>query len=536
MTRQRLTASSRYVWRPLVASRKVCLALALALVGCPDKEQSPPPTPAAVASRVPLPRTIDDDPTQVVVYHADQLDGTDLSQVEFLDLAMSAADQVGHLDQIDAESACTRLDLVKLATRTPSLTRLRISGCQGAVHAGLGAFGARLSSLELADLTLDGVTIGNLSRLTGLHTLVLSRVDAGPDPTTPLKALSLRRLVLRDLARDSEVALMLDLWPRSLTHVELAGEWAGHKAMLTLSRAESLQILELRNTRVGNFSLNQIKPLEQLREVVYEGTTFNDHSPMYFRKLPVERFSCTCRRMGDGGLRALRHSKGLRRVELRETAITGVGLEPLTELRELEALVLLDADLGEQGLVHLARLPRLRRLELSGPVEDPAMTGLGGLVGLEILHLGHPDVDDRVASQLAPLSRLRELDLGGTRVSDEGLGALVSLPVLEVLHLDRTRVTNRGLVHLSRLPALRVLSLNSTDVVDAGVKHLARLGTLEQLRLDRTLITDAAIDTLVELRGLERLNLAHTVVTGAGVARLRALPELEVLELEGIRG
>lgn len=485
---------------------------------------------------VPLPRTVADDPTHLVVHHADQLDAVDLAEVRVLDLAMSATDQVGFLDEIDPETVCTRLDLVKLATRAPALQHLRISGCQGAVHAGLGALGSRLGSLELADLQLDGVTIGNLARLTGLHTLTLTRVDAGPDPFLPLRALPLRRLVLRDLARDSEVTTMIDLWPRSLTHVSLEGEWAGHTAMITLSRAEALEVLELHGTRVSNFSLNQIKGLTQLREVVFDGGTFNDNSPLYFRDLPVQRFSCTCRRLGDLGLRSLRHSDGIRRLELRETQITGEGLESLGELAHLEALVLLDRDIGEPGFTHLSGLAKLKLLELSGPVEDPSLAGLGLLIGLETLRLSHPELDDRAAPQLERLTGLRWLDLGGTRISDVGLPAMAALTQLRTLHLDRTRVTNRGLAHLAKLSRLEELSLQSTDVVDEGVAHLAGLQQLHTLRLDRTLVTDAAIDTLVKLESLRRLNLAHTVVTAEGVDRLRSLPNLEVLEISGIRG
>lgn len=508
----------------------------MAIAACTEDPPPPPPSPAVEAAPVPLPRMVSEDPTRVVVHHADQLDDLDLSDVRELDLAMSPADQVGFLDQIDPATVCTRLDLVKLAARAPSLEHLRISGCQGAVHAGLGAFGDRLPSLELADLVLDGVTIGNLSGLTGLRSLTLTRVDAGPDPTRPLRTIPLRSLTLRDLSRDSDVALVLDLWPKTLRRVVLEGEWAAHKAMLTLARAEALEVLELRNTRVGNFSLNQIKGLLRLRDLTFEGDTFNDNTPFLFRDLPVVRFSCSCRRIGDAGMRALRHSENIRRLELRDTQVTGEGLEPLTELAHLQTLILLDRDIGKAGFSHLAMLSKLEHIELSGSIGDPSLEGLGALVGLKVLRLAHPELDDRAAPQLEPLRRLEVLDLGGTSISDEGLHALAGLSSLQTLRLDHTRVTNRGLRHLGGLSSLEVLALHSTDVVDAGVAHLGGLQGLHTLRLDRTLITDASIDTLVKLHGLRRLNLAHTVVSAEGVARLRDLPELEVLELAGIRG
>ncbi|MEX1365121.1 MAG: hypothetical protein AB1Z98_18475 [Nannocystaceae bacterium] len=503
---------------------------------CSDEPPPAPPSPTVAAAPVSLPRTVSEDPARIVVHHADELDAVDLSRVRTLDLAMSPADQVGFLDRIDPQTTCARLDLVKLAAQTPALEHLRISGCQGAVHAGLGAFGTRLASLELADLVLDGVTIGNLSRLTGLRSLTLTRVDAGPDPMAPLAAIALPKLVLRDLQRDSEVALMLDLWPKTLRHVVLEGDWAAHKAMLTLARAEALEVLELRNTSVGNFSLNQIKGLLRLRDVTFEGSTFNDKSPQYFRDLPVVRFSCSCGRLGDAGLRTLRHSASIRRLELRDTEVSGAGLEALEELAVLETLIVLDRDIGAEGFSHLAMLSKLRHLELSGTIEDPSMAGLGALVGLQTLRLAHPQLDDRAAPQLQALKKLEVLDLGGTSISDEGLAALTELTSLQTLRLDHTRVTNRGLKHLAKLRSLQVLSLQSTDVVDGGVAHLEGLHDLHTLRLDGTLITDGAIDTLLKLPSLQRLNLANTVVSAEGVARLRALPKLEVLELAGIRG
>lgn len=516
--------------------RRVCLAVLLAAIaGC---QEDPPPPPPSVekAAPVALPKVESADPTRITIHHADQLDQVDLSQVRVLDLALSPIDQLGHMAEIDSASVCTRLDLVKLAAQATALERLRISGCQAAVHAGLGAFGDGLAALELADLVLDGVTVGNLSRLGALRSLTLTRVEAGPDPLQPLKAIPLRRLILRDLQTDSEVALMLDLWPKSLMHVVLEGRWARHKAMLTLGRAEGLEVLELRNTDVGNFSLNQIKLLLRLRDITFEGSTFNDRTPLYFRELPVQRFSCTCERLGDLGMRVLRHSQGIEHLELRDTQVTGQGLESIEELAHLKSLVLLDRDIGEEGFKHLAMLSKLEQLELSGELADPKMTGLGALTHLVTLKLSHPTLGARIAPQLESLTELRQLDLGGTSMTDEGLQALAKLPSLRVVQLDRTQVTNRGLEHLAHLGSLEELNLHGTDVVDEGVAHLIGLQNLKSLRLDRTLITDASIDTLVELEALTRLNLAHTVVSAEGVARLRSLPNLEVLELEGIRG
>ena len=517
-------------------------ALALALLigaacrgDAPDPEQAAPArAPTAPAPFVLAPST---DPTgALVVHHGAQLSGLDLSQTTALDLAVSESDQVGVLGELDPAKTCEEIDLLALAERAPALTRLRISGCPSSIHAGLSAFGSRLTDLTLADLTLDGVTIGNLGQLTGLQSLTLRRVTLGSDSLRPLKDVPLTTIVLQDLAKDSDLSTMLDLWPKSLEHVTLEGEWAGHSAMLTLARADALETLELRGTRIANFSLNQIKGLEHLRELILDGGSFNDNTPILFKDLPIERFVCTCRRFGDTGIKSLRHSANIRRLELRETQVTGEGLEAIGKLDQLEELVLLDRDIGADGFSNLAVLPKLRKLALSGPLEDPKMTKLGLLVHLQVLDLDMPDIVDGAAEEIAKLTELTELNLANTKLSDVGLARLSTLTKLQELYLDGTRVTRDGLTAVAGLGQLRVLSLDRTDVVDAGIEALAGHPSLQELRLDGTLVTDKTVDTLLTMPQLRRVSLAKTVVSRAGVAKLREHPQQVALNIDGIRG
>ncbi len=471
----------------------------------------------------------------MTVHDTGDLGKIDLSIVEHLDLALSTADRVGFIEDGGPEDGCADLDLVQLAGQTPKLVSLRVSGCVGAVQSGLGAYAERLTHLELADMRIDGVIVGRLAQLQKLEQLSLRRVSAGSELLTPLRKLELQAVRLSELPKNSEISLILDLWPRKLRSAVLEGSWAGHNAMLTLSRADALQRLELRDTRIGNFSLNQIKPLSELREVVFVGDTFNDNSPLYLRELPVKSFECDCPRMGDAGLRSLRHSGGIRTLKLRSTQVTDEGLASLEDLSELETLVLTGVDVGPKGFEALAKLPNLRRLQLSGELTHPDLDKLSLLTSLEALVLDYASLDDRAMPQLEALTNLRTLDLGDTDVSDDGLASLAELTDLEELHLNHTRVTNRGLASLAKLSRLRRLELDHTDVVDAGVEHLTTLTSLEELRLDDTLITDGAIEFLLKLESLERLNLGNTVVTPEGVARLGALPKLDTLGLHGTR-
>jgi hypothetical protein len=510
--------------------RTLALTAAVALAACRGDEvpAAAEPAEAPPATAPPLPEVAEpSDPHRLVVSHGSELADAALGEVESLDLALAESDRLGRMTEVDAATACDGIDLAAIAGRAPRLRTLRISGCSGPIH-DLAALGS-LSSLVLSELALDASAITALSQLPQLTTLSLVRVSVPQKPELdlePLAKLSVREIVLSDLDRDSWLGHVLGLWPQTLTRATLAGSWAGHDAMTQLGKAEALEHLELRDTRVGNFSLNQIKPLARLRALVWIGDTFNDNSPLYFRDLGVTDFTCDCPRFGDGGLHTLRHCESVERLSLPRSQVTGPGLAALGKLPALRELVLHDRDLGAVGIEALRTITTLRRLELSGVAADPSFAGLGGLVQLEQLRLHYADLEDRAAVELGRLVGLRDLDLARTQISDVGLTHFAALVNLRSLILSHTRVTNRGLSSLSGLAQLRQLYLDHTDVVDAAIVHLVPLRALESLRLDHTLVTDAAIESLLQLAELQRLDVTGTVITAEGLARLDTLPKL----------
>lgn len=491
-------------------------------------EPPPPPRPATAAQRL-------------TVLHPRELAGVSLSGLVALDLALSPEDRRERPDRLrddlPYDQACAELDLTRLAEQAPGLQELRISGCQAAVHAGLAAFGA-LVSLELADLVLDGVVMGRIVSLPRLERLTLTRVAPGAEPVSLLARSRLSGLALRELAADSELAAIAGQLP-GLRALTLEGAWAGHEAMLQVPKAAALQEVRLLDTRIGNFSLHQLKPLAQLTRLEWRGAGFNDYSPQYVRDLPLAEFTCACPGLGDSGLKALGRQTGLRRLVLSQSRITGAGLEALEKLSGLQEVEIQRRDVGPEGLLALTRLPEMRSLVLGLPqgaaLADPTMAHLGELAALQRLVLDIPALDDRVAGELANLTGLRELDLGGTQISDVGLKALAGMRGLKVLKLHHTRVTHRGLAHLAGLTQLEVLELDHTDVVDGGVAYLKDLTALRVLRLDATLITDQALAHLRGMTKLEQLNLAGTVVTAEGARALEGLPALRSVNLAGTR-
>jgi len=520
----------------------------LALSACGGEEAIVVPPAPVVAPEVVVPAPVERDEraeraapsTRRVAFHPDDL-VADLGGVTELDLAFSATDRLERRASADDDRSyddvCGKLDLTQLGSRAPRVRVLRVSGCQAAVHVGLGAF-RDIEALELADLTLDGVTMGRIASLPRLRSLTLTRMKAGDEPVAVLGRLAIETLVLRELDTDSPLAEVAGQAPQ-LHIATLEGPWAGHEAMLALSKADKLREVSLLDTRAGNFSLHQLKPLLNLRKIVWQGSTFNDHSPLYARDLPIESFTCACPGLGDAGLKVIGRQTGLRELVLPQSRITGLGLTHLGKLEKLARIEISRRDPGPEGMTALMLLPALTELSLELPAPavllDPTLTPLGQLVGLKILRLDVPSLDDRAAAQLATLTALERLDLGGTQISDVGLKAFAGLTQLRELRLHHTRITNRGLANLSGLTLLELLELDHTDLVDDGVGHLKGLRNLRVLRLDKTLITDAALPHLLGMAKLEQLNLADTVVTAEGVAQLSRLPVLRAVNLTHTR-
>lgn len=124
---------------------------------------------------------------------------------------------------------------------------------------------------------------------------------------------------------------------------------------------------------------------------------------------------------------------------LGHTRITDAGIARVA-LDELEWLDVGYTRIGEQGLSHIARAPRLRRLTLE-----------------------HTAVPPQALGALANLRQLEYLDLSGLPVTDEQLEFVQRLEQLESLWLTETLVTDAGRRELEKLPNLKTIDVSRTD-------------------------------------------------------------------------
>lgn len=125
-------------------------------------------------------------------------------------------------------------------------------------------------------------------------------------------------------------------------------------------------------------------------------------------------------------LRLLQNHSDLERLSMHNDRVSDEHLQEIGRLKGLRTLTV-DCLSGQQGKIshngidHLASLPHLRRLSLSGTT-----------------------VDDRAALSLARLDRLETLDLINTNLSDDGLAHLARLKNLATINVSGSQVTKAG--------------------------------------------------------------------------------------------
>eukprot|EP00741_Cyanophora_paradoxa_P011210 tig00020554_g10830.t1 len=183
----------------------------------------------------------------------------------------------------------------------------------------------------------------------------------------------------------------------------------------------------------------------------------------------------------------------------------------------------------------LARLPCLAVLKLNHNRVDTAggecsCAGLGALVQIEALQLGHNLISSIAALGIGTLTSLRSLSLPGNEITRvEGLGPLVQL---QELVLDKNKIKYLDASSLATLASLRELRIEEN-----GLKSLVNIGPLprlQSLHLGANRISDLQdVDRLASLPSLFELSLANNACGRKNLYRatlIKKLPTLKILD------
>lgn len=258
---------------------------------------------------------------------------------------------------------------------------------------------------------------------------------------------------------------------------------------------------------------------------------------------------------------------------MKERRVTGLmGGGQLTDalmprIAELDHLVAIGVGgsrgLTDEGLVHLAKMPQLRFLNVTGAkITDRGLDVLRHLPNLQIFEMTwQRDVSDAGVANLRFCDQLERVDLIGSPtgdgaiealqgktklssfatgrlVTDAGLRLLQNFPRLKTWQGDETTrllidgpFTNSGLASLAGLAGIFDLDLfwHVTGITSDGFSHLLELPNLGSLGADGALSDDVAMRHFGTMPRLRRLRAQGTVATDAGFEALSRSQTLEHL-------
>jgi len=170
-------------------------------------------------------------------------------------------------------------------------------------------------------------------------------------------------------------------------------------------------------------------------------------------------------------------------------------------------LALLDPDAPEESrplassrqwdeIIRLLALHSSARLNARGQMTDALLADVARVETVTALDLaGSKDLSDDGLRHLARLPQLKHLDLSGTAITDRGLRVLRELPALETISLAATRITDEGAVHLANCVELQTVNLSWTRTGDGALKALAGMRELHHVSTGNE-VTDAGIPLL----------------------------------------
>jgi hypothetical protein len=221
----------------------------------------------------------------------------------------------------------------------------------------------------------------------------------------------------------------------------------------------------------------------------------------------------------------------LRDLMMVSSVMTDPGLAKLADDHLLERLYCWQPRITDAGVKHLARLRRLKKLELlrAPDLTDASLKHLAGLSDLEEINLAGARITGSGFVDLAGLRQLTALVVPNAALDDAGLANLGRLTQLRQLYVGGGAYTDAGLASLSNLTGLTELGIGSEACTDAGLAQLVRLANLRKLQITGPRITDAWLDRIAAMKSLRQVLIDGGQVSDEAIERLhRALPEAQI--------
>lgn len=191
--------------------------------------------------------------------------------------------------------------------------------------------------------------------------------------------------------------------------------------------------------------------------------------------------------------------------------LTDVGMEKLAGLTNLEQFSFVGTYMTGRAYAKMTGWTKVTRVSHRGnKIDDEGIKELcDHLPNLESISLAHAKFTDAGAVHLAKLKKLKGLELGLAAGTPAALKNLVSLP-LEYLQLGDGLDNAEGIAAIKAIPTLKRVTLTGAGKLDdAGLALAAELKQLDQLEIGGLKLPDERLPQLAAFGFLKELKLIN---------------------------
>lgn len=228
-----------------------------------------------------------------------------------------------------------------------------------------------------------------------------------------------------------------------------------------------------------------------------------------------------CDRLGDDGYRLIGQIRSLKSLSLSGKAMNDDQLAMLSDLTNLESILLNGTQLSDDGYRHFAAFQKLKRLSLFHPSRNVENFTGAGLAHLKLL------------------PNLERLTFAGATAGDAAFKAVADIQQLKEFAQWHNWESHKAIEHLTELPNLRVLKIGqrlpgrgrplTPSFDDDTLAVIARIKTLEKIDLQEARLSLAGLKHLEALPRLRELSVKWVDAPTADVDQLRKLlPKVEI--------
>ncbi len=302
-----------------------------------------------------------------------------------------------------------------------------------------------------------------------------------------------------------------------------------------LTDLRKFQVLNCRalNTEIAA----KLNSLKQLKSLALTNTVIDDVAvENIVKSFPalIELDLSSNANMSSQILKPISEMTQLQQLLLVQNRINEIGTRRLTKLQELKVVDLRgNMEAGDMTMEVLAALPKLKALKhRSTAVSDYGMELLSKNTTIENMLIQDFAITGQSGQHLAKLSKLSQLEIIRCQgFGNDGVLALKGMNLQRLTLRDLPVVDDSSMEVFKELPKLRRLYIHEiSGITDSGLENLAGAPTLELLDIWSVPgMTDASMGVIAALPNLKELSIRSTSVSDAAIDAILKMPKLDSL-------